>query len=170
MGNAFTGKSGDVFVVGLWGSAIAIGSAVANHITTPFDELYEKHGKTFDVPKNLLRAIGRVESNHDPTAIGPPNTNGTRDFGLMQINSRTARDLGIAQPSDLLAPDLNVHTAARLLSLMRTELGDRFSPFTWVASYNAGTPAIKRRGIFNQSYASRVMWHWQLYELGGLFA
>jgi hypothetical protein len=52
-----------------------------------------------------------------------------------------------------------------LLDRMRRELGDRFGTLELIASYNAGTPAIKRRGIFNVGYVSNVLYHLVGYEI-----
>jgi len=143
---------------------------------TPFDAVFDEIGAEEGVGSDLLRAIARQESNLDPSAVGARNANGTRDYGLMQINSVTARKFG-AEPDTLVTsrehPDpvvvkRSVRIAARLLKAVRSELGDRSNFWTMIAAYNAGSPAIKKRGIFNGAYVANVLWHHQLYSLGSL--
>lgn len=151
--------------------AAAVGASyiVANHLSTPFDDLFDAAGKKHNIDPNLLRAIARRESNFNPKAVSPANRNGTRDYGLMQLNEVTLKALG-KSTADALSPSVAIDTAAVLLGQLRRELGDRLSPHTLVAAYNAGAPAIKRRGIFNLPYVESVMTHWQLYAIGRTFA
>lgn len=144
---------------------VAAGAAlVSDHGPTPWDELFSHYGAAHDVPRNLLRAIARVESSLNPAARSPLNSNGTRDYGLMQINSSTAvlmkRDV-----ARLLEADYSIETAALLLASIRRELGDRFDTFSWAAAYNAGSPAIRVRGIFNVGYVSQVVYHLVGYDV-----
>jgi len=149
---------------------IAAGAAVvlaADYMSTPFDAVFDAEEAGSGVPGTLLRALARKESSFRPTAVSPPNTNGSVDWGLMQVNERTARALGF-EVSKLLDPRYNVHVAAAVLLQLRRELGTSYSPQTWIAAYNAGAPAILKRGVFNLAYTSEVHWHWQLYQLAQL--
>jgi hypothetical protein len=123
--------------------------------------VFDKH----DIPGELLRAIARVESSFRPNARNDKNDPGEgADIGLMQINERTARALK-RDVSLLNDPAYNLETACLLLVSLRRELGPKFSLMTWAAAYNAGAPAIRRRGVFNQAYASNVVWHALLYQI-----
>ncbi len=146
---------------------VAAGALASDYMKTPFDATFERVAASSGVPADLLRALARHESGFRPSAISPVNANGTRDYGLLQINEATARALG-REVSRLTDPAYNVETAAVLLKRIRVELKDRFAPYTWVAAYNAGAPAILRRGVFNAAYASAVTWHWQMYQLATL--
>jgi len=148
-------------------SAVAAAALVADYASTPFDAMFDAEDAASGIPGTLLRAIARRESSFRPSVIGPPNSNGTRDYGLMGINDATAKSVGL-DVSQLLDPRYNIHAGAALLLRLRRELGAQFSPQTWVAAYNAGSPAILSRGVFNVAYTSEVSWHWQLYRLAQL--
>ena len=145
-------------------TAAAGAVVLADHGHTPFDALFERVGLEQSVDPDLLRAIARRESSFVASAVSPPNANGTRDYGLMQINEATARALG-RDAAKLLDPEYNVRTAVELLKRLKQELGSQFDSMTWVAAYNAGSPAIKARGIFNVVYVSGVVFHWLAYTL-----
>lgn len=141
---------------------------VRDHLTTPFDAAFDRVAHARGVPSNLLRALARHESNFRPDAVGPLNANNTRDYGLMQINEKTAAKYNVT-PAQLLAnPELSIDVAARTLVDMRHALGDRFSAYTWPMAYNVG-PDLEPRAV-GESYASKVFWHWNLYDVGRLFA
>lgn len=94
---------------------------------------FEEAGSLYNISPRLLRAIAKVESNFQPDAINR-NTNGTYDYGLMQINSSWARVLGNDLWSSLGDPCLNVKVGAWILSDCIRRHG-----YTWeaVGSYNA---------------------------------
>jgi soluble lytic murein transglycosylase-like protein len=148
-------------------AAAAAGLLVADYVSTPFDPIFDSEGDASGIPATLLRAFARQESSFRPDVIGAPNANGTRDYGLMGINDATARAMGL-EVGKLLDPRYNVHAAVALLLRLKRELGTAYSPQTWIAAYNAGSPAILRRGVFNVAYTSEVNWHWQLYQLASL--
>lgn len=148
-------------------TAAAGAALVADYLATPFDSIFEAEEKYSAVPATLLSAIARQESGFRASVVGMPNSNGTRDYGLMGINDATARALKL-EVSQLLDPAYNVRAGARILNALARELGAQWSPYTWVAAYNAGSPAILKRGVFNVGYASAVTWHWQLYRLAQL--
>lgn len=148
----------------------------ADYRKTPFDAEIDSVAAREEIGGDLLRAIARQESRFNPAAISPPNSNGTRDYGLMQINQETARSFG-ASPASLVTsrenPDpivirRSLTIAAQLLRAVRRELKEQSNLYTMVAAYNAGSPAIRRRGIFNVPYVQSVLFYHQLYMLGSL--
>lgn len=147
---------------------VSVGAAallVTDHLRTPYDTLFDGAALKHGIPGELLRAIARVESSFRPRALNDKNDPGEgNDLGLMGINVRTAAALK-RDVSKLYDPAYNLETACMLLVSLRRELGPKFSLMTWAAAYNAGAPAIRRRGVFNQAYASSVVWHALLYQL-----
>lgn len=160
-------------VIPLVGVAALVGTQYRD---TPFDREFDEAEAREQVGGDLLRAIARHESGFNPAAISPPNKNKTRDYGLMQINEVTARRFGFAGRELVaggtvgvdVAVRRSVTIAAQLLKAVRTELGDKGNLYTMVAAYNAGSGAIKKRGIFNTAYVQSVLLHHQMYVLGSL--
>ena len=106
----------------------------------PFDNCFTAAAQRYSVDKRMLVAIAQTESRLNPAAIGPPNTNGSYDIGLMQINSGWLRSLaqhGISQ-SDLKEACTNIHVGAWILATNIQVHGP-----TWraVGAYNARTPS-----------------------------
>ena len=103
-----------------------IGSIVAITLiaASPARACWEQAAERYGVSSELLYAIARTESGLDPQAIGR-NRNGSRDIGLMQINSAWLPRLsthGIAE-RDLFDPCTSIHVGAWILA-GRGALGD----------------------------------------------
>src|SRR6185369_17868181 len=90
---------------------------------------YEEAGAMYGIAPRLLWTISKGESNFNPAAVNY-NTNGSYDFGLMQINSSwapTLRRIGI--PWEALAdPCTNVKVGAWVLAQCVQDYG-----YTWAA-------------------------------------
>ena len=128
-----------------WTIAISLIAAFPAHAC------WEQAAERYGVSPELLYAIARTESGLDPRAVGH-NRNGSRDIGLMQINSAwlpRLSALGIAE-RDLLNPCTSIHVGAWILAGNVRRLG-----YTWeaVGAYNAAHPALRR------TYAERVYRH-----------
>jgi soluble lytic murein transglycosylase-like protein len=115
---------------------------------TAYAFCYEEAGAIYGIAPRLLWTISKGESNFNPAAVNY-NTNGTYDFGLMQINSSwapTLRKMGI--PWNMLAdPCTNVKVGAWVLAQCVSDYG-----YTWAAvgCYNSRTPSKRDR------YAARI--------------
>lgn len=115
---------------------------------TAYAFCYEEAGTRYGISPTLLYAISKGESSFNPVAINY-NSNGSYDYGLMQINSSwepTLRKLGI--PWNTLAdPCTNVMVGAWVLSQCIQDYG-----YTWpaVGCYNSRTPSKRDR------YAARI--------------
>jgi len=95
------------------------------------------------VPAPLLKAIARHESGGRTHFIAT-NTNGSRDIGLMQINSAWLPVLNRhgLQEKDLFDPCVNVLVAAWILSNNFQKLGYTTQG---LGAYNAVTPWKRER-------------------------
>jgi soluble lytic murein transglycosylase-like protein len=127
---------------------IGLSIAISLIAASPAYACWEQAAERYGVSSELLQAIARTESGLDAQAVGH-NRNGSRDIGLMQINSAWLPQLsahGIAE-RDLFDPCTSIHVGAWILAANVQRLG-----YTWdaVGAYNATTPALRR------AYAERV--------------
>ena len=100
---------------------------------------FQEAGEAYGVSPSLLEAIMVVESQGDPGAINY-NTDGSYDFGLMQINSSWAKPWGLEIWITLGDPCANVYAGAYVLADCIKQYGQ-----TWdaVGCYNARTKQKK---------------------------
>jgi hypothetical protein len=101
--------------------------------TTAF--CFEEAAGQYGLNPSLLRSIASVESRFQPAALHQ-NSNGSTDFGLMQVNSSWIDKLGLDPGRLLRDPCYNVMTGAKILR----QCVDRFG-YTWeaVGCYNASS-------------------------------
>ena len=120
--------------------------AVASHLfaaAPSFPFCFSEAAKEYNLAPELLYAIGQHESGLNPAAVNW-NSNGTYDFGPMQINSSWAPTLAKAGiPWGSLAdPCTNVKVGAWILAQCFQKYGQ-----TWqaVGCYNSQTPAKRAK-------------------------
>jgi hypothetical protein len=113
----------------------------ANIDYNKYDNTFKKYEQESGVVNwFLLKAVAVTEnSNLNPYAIRY-NTNGTKDIGLMQINTIWAKEFGLKE-SDLLNVDTNVKVATIILTDLINKHG-----YSWetVGMYHSATPVHKR--------------------------
>jgi hypothetical protein len=104
--------------------------------TDAYSFCFEEAGAQYGINPQILRAIAKVESNFNPRAVNK-NSNGTFDFGLMQINSSWAATLGKERWNSLGDACSNTKTGAWILSMCMNKYG-----YTWkaIGCYNSQTP------------------------------
>jgi soluble lytic murein transglycosylase-like protein len=110
---------------------------------------FDEAGAQYGINPQILRAIAKVESNYNPRAINR-NTNGTYDFGVMQINSIWAATLGKERWNALGDPCTNIKTGSSILAGCMKKYG-----YTWeaIGCYNSQTPDKRdkyAKMVFNQ--------------------
>lgn len=122
---------------------------------------WEAASTRYGVPIDLLHAVARVESGLNPKAVNRSHESrtGTRDIGLMQINTSHLRALarhGIDEAS-LYDPCLNLHIGAWLLAQSFSRLGT-----TWnaVGAYNAACDRLKGQACTR----ARSTYAWKVYR------
>ena len=104
---------------------------------------FKEASARYNVPASLLKAIAKHESGGRTHAVNT-NTNGSRDIGLMQINSGWLPVLqrhGLNE-QDLYDPCVNVLVAAWILSNNFQRLGYTTQG---LGAYNAVTPWKRER-------------------------
>lgn len=137
-------------------------------IVTPFDALFVKAGGRFAIDPRVMKALFLVENganikNAERARLAANrNRNGTVDLGVMQVNSANIpflKSMGIvSRPEDLYDAERNILGAAAILKSLRAELGNLFTLDRWLASYNAGAPAVRKNipTIPNPEYLAKA--------------
>lgn len=118
--------------------------------------LYDKC-KEYNVPYDLALGVIKVESNFNPSLIHK-NSNGSRDYGLFQINTINhkwlSEELGI---TDFLNPYQNIDAGVYMLSQLLKKYNNEHIV---LMSYNMGERAAKNlvsRGIDSSRYSRKVI-------------
>jgi soluble lytic murein transglycosylase-like protein len=123
-------------------------------------DCWEEAGREFSIAPELLYAIAEQESNLDPRAIGR-NRDGSRDIGLMQVNSyhlpRLAK-YGITEQSLLNDSCRALKVGAGILADFMRRYG-----YSWeaVGAYNAGTAIDGGAPERRQQYANKIAVRYQ---------
>ncbi len=120
---------------------------------------WREAGARYGIEPELLQAIAIVESNGNSAAMNT-NRDGSRDIGLMQINSSHFPALSkfrISQKDLLNDPCQSVMTGAWILAGQIQQFG-----YTWdaVGAYNAGTANTPKRRALRQRYIKKVAPHY----------
>lgn len=120
-----------------------------------FANCWNKAAHYYHVDPYLLYAIANVESGMNPYAIGK-NHDGTRDVGLMQINSSHFSELeeqGINESRLITEPCTSIMVGASILSDMIKIYG-----YNWeaVGAYNAG---LKKENFPQRMVYARKVWN-----------
>ena len=102
---------------------------------------FEDAGQEFRISPLLLESIARTESSLNPRAINR-NSNGSVDYGLMQINSFWVKSYGLSSDDLLNDPCYNTKIGAWVLR----QCMDRYG-YNWeaVGCYNATSKCKRAR-------------------------
>ncbi|NLL00025.1 MAG: lytic transglycosylase domain-containing protein [Clostridiales bacterium] len=104
--------------------------------TKSLDDIFEQASRRYNVPVNLLKAIGKAESNFDPNAVSKSGAQ-----GVMQLMPATAADLGVTDSFD---PEQNIMGGSKYIAdLLKRYDGDTKLA---LAAYNAGMGNVKKYG------------------------
>lgn len=100
------------------------------------DAIFEEAAEKYDVPVNLLKAIGKAESNFDANAVSSAGAQ-----GVMQLMPATSKAYGIEDPFDARS---NIMGGAREISenLQRYDGNLDLA----LAAYNAGSGNVRKYG------------------------
>lgn len=115
-----------------------INSSKASGITTgsELEAIFQKAAAAYDIPVELLKAVGKAESNFNPDA-----TSSCGAMGIMQLMPATAKALGVTDAYD---PEQNIMGGAKYLSdKLKAYDGDITLA---LAAYNAGPGNVAKYG------------------------
>ncbi|NRF72199.1 lytic transglycosylase domain-containing protein [Aquincola sp. S2] len=105
---------------------------------------WEEAGLRHGVNPYLLYAIAKTESGLNPKAVNRSNQNGSRDVGLMQINSAwfpRLKAMGIDEEA-LMDACVSIEVGAWILAENMRRLGNSWNA---VGAYNAASPDKRLR-------------------------
>lgn len=120
--------------------------------TDSLDSIFTEMSQRYDVPKNLLMAVAKAESDFDADSVSSCGA-----AGIMQLMPETAKSLGVKDSFD---PEQNIMGGAKYLSqLLKKYDGDTKLA---LAAYNAGSGNVAKYGGIppfkeTQAYVKRVM-------------
>lgn len=104
------------------------------------------------VPPNLALGIASHESGFNPAATNK-NTNGTTDYGVMQLNTTTVQTLGVA---DAMDPQQNIDAGVGLLSNLLKMYGGDVTKALWAYADGSGSVAANRMSSVAQQFIGYV--------------
>lgn len=116
------------------------------------DEIFDQAAKKYNVPVELLKAIGKAESDFNPNAVSRCGAQ-----GVMQLMPATAKSLGVTDSFD---PEQNIMGGSKYIAdLLKKYDGDTRLA---LAAYNAGSGNVKKYGGIppfkeTQNYVKKVM-------------
>ncbi len=103
---------------------------------TRYDELIREAAAYYQLPEAFVRAIIKVESDYDPTALSIAGAQ-----GLMQLMPETAARMLVTDSWD---PRENIYGGCRLLRVLANDFNGDLD--LTIAAYNAGEGAVMRAG------------------------
>lgn len=116
------------------------------------DAIFNDASIKYNVPVNLLKAIGKAESNFNPSAVSRSGA-----VGVMQLMPKTAAYLGVSDSYDATE---NIMGGAKYIKELLTKYNGDTS--LALAAYNAGMGNVKKYGGIppfkeTQNYVKKVM-------------
>ena len=133
--------------------------------SSEIESLISKASVAYNVPKALIKATVKVESDFNPSAFRQEPHLKDASWGLMQILLSTAK--WITKNPDLTAsalmqPEFNVYTGTKYLAYL---MGRYNNVKDVMAAYNAGSPRRKEDGTYvNQAYVDKAYKWYALYK------
>jgi hypothetical protein len=119
--------------------------------TKSLDSIFEQAAQKYDVPVNLLKAIGKAESNFNSNAVSRCGAQ-----GIMQLMPATAAELGV---TDSFNAEQNIMGGAKYISQLLKKYDGNTS--LALAAYNAGSGNVAKYGGIppfeeTQNYVKKV--------------
>lgn len=124
-----------------------------------YDAIIRDAARHYRLPFAFVKAVVKVESNFDPTAVSPANAK-----GLMQLIDSTAASMSVEDPFD---PEQSVFGGTRYLRILANRFDGDLVLTT--AAYNCGPDLVERLGrvpriVETQRYVRRVLKMYRYYR------
>ncbi len=126
--------------------AVTILIGIGTHVTaSAYSACWQLAASRYDIPVVVLKGVAHVESRHNPKAVRQ-NTNGSTDYGLMQVNTRWLpyiKRFGITE-KNIQQPCVNIMVGAWILKQEIIRFG-----FSWqaIGAYHAGAYTAKTKAV-----------------------
>jgi hypothetical protein len=104
--------------------------------TKSLDEIFDRAAKKYNLPVNLLKAVGKAESDFNEKAVSRCGAQ-----GIMQLMPKTAEYLGVTDSFDA---EQNIMGGAKYLAELYEKYDGNIS--LTLAAYNAGPNNVKKYG------------------------
>ncbi|MEY8390365.1 lytic transglycosylase domain-containing protein [Lachnospiraceae bacterium] len=104
--------------------------------TASLEEIFTEASQKYNVPKNLIKAIAKAESDFNPSATSRAGAQ-----GIMQLMPGTAKELGVTDSYD---PYQNIMGGTKYISQMLQKYDGNIS--LALAAYNAGSNNVAKYG------------------------
>lgn len=130
---------------GSYGSRVSEGKSFADMfkstvrqmgVPESMDSIFEEAARLYNVPANLLKAIGKAESGFNASAVSPVGAQ-----GVMQLMPATAQALGVSDPFDARS---NIMGGAKYIAEKLNQYGGDIE--LALAAYNAGSGNVEKYG------------------------
>ncbi|HCT91191.1 MAG TPA: hypothetical protein DF613_07415 [Lachnospiraceae bacterium] len=130
-------------------SDVFANAAGSVNVPESMDAIFEEAARTYQVPVELLKAVGKVESNFNPKAVSSAGAQ-----GVMQLMPGTAKELGVSDPFDARS---NIMGGAKYLAQKLKKYNGNID--LTLAAYNAGSGTVAKYGgvpPFTRKYIEKV--------------
>lgn len=141
--NSVAGADGALFAADVDDSAKTSGAGFSNYISQEslsygdyLEQIFQKAADTYQVSKDLLKAMAKAESNFQANA-----TSSAGAMGIMQLMPGTAAGLGVR---DAYNPEQNIMGGAKYISQLLEKYNGNLSYA--IAAYNAGSGNVDKYG------------------------
>jgi len=125
----------------------AITSSGLNSNQLSIAQMIINAANSFGIDPSIPLAVASHESGFNPTAINDKNTNGTIDYGVMQLNTVTVKTLGVSDPLD---PIQNINAGVGLLAGYIQQYGGDVTKALQAYAVGPGNVAKGNTGNANQ--------------------
>lgn len=127
-----------------------------NSATSDLEDIFARASQKYNVPLNLLKAVGKQESNFQNSVVSHAGAQ-----GIMQLMPGTAKYLGVTDPFDA---EQNIMGGAKYLSQMLEQFDGNI--VLALAAYNAGPGSVTKYGGVppyseTQNYVKKVTQYMQ---------